>query len=235
VFGRKRKWVGQVVQVSRRRDDLSGRPKPRELAAIGQRRQLGDRPTSISDFDRLARLNAPQELARPLAQFPNANAHHVLFVAQTNHRRLPVEEVYLTTVDAADAASPSSRRRQRRHGVAARTVPPRAPNTLRTLGPPACACAARRRALRAEVVAVRERRMHDVLPITGQTVGLIRETLPVRDATKAALAGHEGNGRVMRMARAPEAGEIPNSPEANTPCWRQVRGGKEWRRKRDQW
>jgi hypothetical protein len=73
--------LGEVTHVSTREDEVAGCQELLDRAAFGQGGDDRDRPTSIRDLDRLARLDAPQQFARPLPEFAYSNARHVLSVA----------------------------------------------------------------------------------------------------------------------------------------------------------
>jgi enoyl-[acyl-carrier protein] reductase II len=66
--------------------------------------------------------------------------------------------------------------------------------------------------LRAEVAAaVRERRMHEVLPITGQSAGLIRDSLPAAEIVRRLMAEAEA---ALEGVAAWRAGAAPEGEEA---------------------
>lgn len=81
----RRQWRRQVVDVAGRRLDLAGSAKAVESAALGKRREQRYRATPVRDFDGVALLDEPEELACPLAQFSDPDTSHGLLVA---HRSL---------------------------------------------------------------------------------------------------------------------------------------------------
>jgi hypothetical protein len=73
--------VGQVVQVVLAGDEVAGGAEALDGAAVRQWGKDGDRAASVGDLDRLAGLDTPQQLARPLPELTHAYSSHVLVVA----------------------------------------------------------------------------------------------------------------------------------------------------------
>src|SRR5207244_3100058 len=70
-----------VVEVAARRLDFASRAHPLERTSLWQWRQEGNGPTPVSDLDRLAALDSPEQFARSLSKLSDANTSHVLHIA----------------------------------------------------------------------------------------------------------------------------------------------------------
>src|SRR5262245_8554456 len=77
-----RKRRREVVEIAERRRGLSRGAQPRQRPRGGYRREDRDGPSAVGYFDRLAGLDAAQQLACALAQLTNTDTCHVLLVAQ---------------------------------------------------------------------------------------------------------------------------------------------------------
>jgi hypothetical protein len=62
-------------------DEVAGGAEALDGAAVRQWGKDGDRAASVGDLDRLAGLDTPQQLARPLPELTYAYSNHVLVVA----------------------------------------------------------------------------------------------------------------------------------------------------------
>jgi hypothetical protein len=73
--------VGQVVQVVLAGDQIAGGAEALDRAPVRQRGKHGDGAASVGDLDRLAGLDTPQQLARPLPELTHTHGCHVLVEA----------------------------------------------------------------------------------------------------------------------------------------------------------
>src|SRR3990172_1193255 len=79
---RKDERFGQVIEIGRRRVDLTRGAQPIERAALRRWREQRDRAPPVRHLDRFALLDASQQLAGPLSELPDAAGCHVLLIAQ---------------------------------------------------------------------------------------------------------------------------------------------------------
>jgi hypothetical protein len=76
-------WLGQVVQVVLAGDQVAGGDEALDRAAVRQWSEHGDWAAPVGDLDRLAGLDPPQQLARPLPKLTHSYGRHVLVVAHS--------------------------------------------------------------------------------------------------------------------------------------------------------
>jgi hypothetical protein len=102
-------WVGQVVQVVPAGDEVARGAEALDRARVRQWGKHGDRAAAIGDLDRLAGLDTPQQLARPLPELTHAYRSHVLVVAH----RYPSVELAVAASCRCSGVAPRVLQRQR--------------------------------------------------------------------------------------------------------------------------
>jgi DNA-directed RNA polymerase specialized sigma24 family protein len=71
----------EITQVAGWSLEIAGSAHPLQRAGVADGPEDGDRPSTVGHLERLACLDASEQLARALAQLPNAHRSHVLLVA----------------------------------------------------------------------------------------------------------------------------------------------------------
>jgi hypothetical protein len=78
---RKDEWRGQFVEIALCGFDVSQGAQPFQWIAVRRWREDRYGAPPICHLDRFALLDAAQEFARPLAEFPDPNGYHRLLIA----------------------------------------------------------------------------------------------------------------------------------------------------------